>query len=164
MTADVRRWRGRVVAVFLVWFGICGVAAVFGSRPAYGLVALLVATVAGAVLLFLDTSAGIDAPQWHLPDTDPVRPAGEDPRMALLHRVVGAHLDAHEVDGTLHDHLMAVADRRLVSRHGVSRLEDPDRAAVLLGPELTAFAEATHPYPRLTTDQIAVLIERIEEL
>ncbi len=160
----MRRWRGRAVIVFLVWFGICAVAGVFGSRPAYGLVALLVAAVAGAVLLFLDSSAGIDPPQWHLPDTDPVRPAGEDPRMALLHRVVGAHLDAHEVDGALHDHLLAVADRRLVSRHGVSRLEDPDRAAVLLGPELTAFAEATHPYPRLTTDQIAVLIERIEEL
>ena len=164
MRTDTRRWRGRVGISFLVWFAICGVAGLFGSRPAYGLLALLVAAVAGAVLLFLDASAGVDPPRWRLPDTDPVRPAGEDPRLALLHRVIGAHLDSHEVDGTLHEHLLAVADRRLAGRHGVSRREDPQRAAVLLGPELTAFAEATHPFPRLTTDQIAVLIERIEEL
>lgn len=157
-------WRGRVLLTLGVWLGVCAVAAVFGARPSYGLVALVVVTGAGVLLLFLDTSSQAEPAVWTLPDEDPVRPPGEDPRLALLHRVVSGHLDGRAVGEQLHHHLMAVADQRLLAHHGVSRLADPDRAAELMGPELTAFSRATHPYARLNARQIDVLIDRIEDL
>ncbi len=164
MSPEAHQWWGRAGLAFLVWFGVCGVAALFGAHPSYGLVALVVAAAAGVLLLVLDTSARIYPATWRLPDTDPVRPPGEDPRLTLLHRAVTAHLVAHEVGGQLHDHLMTVVDQRLVGRHGVSRRADPERADALMGPALARFAAATDPYPRLTAEQIDVLIDRIEEL
>ena len=155
-------WRGRVLVALGVWFLVCAVAAVFGARPSYGLVALVVAAVAGVMLLVLDTSGRSEPAVWTLPGDDPIRLPGEDPRLALLRRVVSGHLDARVVDTQLHDHLMAVADQRLLAHHGVSRVADPDRAAALMGPELAAFADA--PRLRLNVHQIDVLIDRIEDL
>jgi hypothetical protein len=164
VSADRRRWAGRVALAALVWLAVCVVAALFGARPHYGLVALAVAAVAGALVLFLDTTARAEAPTWRLPDLDPVRPPGEDPRLGRLHRVVGSHLVSREVDDGLHRQLMAAVDHRLVAHHGVSLRADPERAAGLMGPDLARFAAATDPYPRLTAAQIDVLIDRIEEL
>lgn len=164
MSPGAKQWRGRVTLAFLVWFGICGVASLFGAHPSYGLVALVVAAVAAVLLLVLDTSARIDPPVWRLPGTDAVRPPGEDPRLSLLRRAIDGHLVAREVSGQLHRHLLAVVDQRLVGHHGVSRLADPERAAALMGPDLARFALATDPYPRLTVEQIDVLIDRIEAL
>ncbi len=164
MSGDGRRWAGRTVLALLVWLAVSGVASLFGAHPSYGLVALVVAAVAGVLVLFLDTSARAEAGSWRLPDTDPVRPPGEDPRLSLLTRAVRSHLVSREVGDDLHRHVMAVVDPRLVTRHGVSRRADPDRALRLMGPDLARFAAATDPYPRLTPEQIDVLIDRIEEL
>ncbi|MGZ6803935.1 MAG: hypothetical protein ACXVFU_12885 [Nocardioidaceae bacterium] len=162
MTGSV--WRSRALVLLGLWLGTCVVVSIFGARPSYGLVALVVAAGGAVVLLFLDVSARSEPATWRLPGEDSLRPPGEDPRFALLRRVVAGHLDSHRVDGTLHTHLMAVADQRLLAHHGVHRLADPDRAAVLMGPELTAFARATQPFPRLGVREIAVLIDRIEDL
>jgi hypothetical protein len=164
MSAGARQWVARLALTFLVWFGVCAVASLFGAHPSYGLVALVVAAVAAVLLLFLDTSGSVDTTSWRLPDTDPVRPPGEDPRLSLLRRAVDGHLVAREVSGQLHRHLMAVLDQRLVSRYGVSLRADPERATDLMGPELARFAAATDPYPRLSVEQIDVLIDRIEAL
>ena len=159
-----RVWRGRVLVVLGLWLAVCAVASLFGAHPAYGLVALVLAAGAAVLLLLLDTSARNERAVWTLPDEDPVRPPGEDPRFALLRRVVGAHLDGRTVGGQLHDHLMALADQRLLAHHGISRHADPERAATVLGPELSWFAAATDPYPRLDLAAIDVLIDRIEAL
>lgn len=164
MSTDARQWRGRIALTFLVWLVVCVVTSLFGAHPSYGLVALVVVAVAAVLLLFLDASAGVDPTSWRLPDSEPVRRPGEDPRLTLLTRAVHAHLDSREVTGQLHQHLMALVDQRLVSHHGVSLRVDPERAAALMGPELARFASATAPYPRLTTAQVDVLVDRIEEL
>jgi hypothetical protein len=154
----------RAILAFVLWLLACGAAVVLGARPHPGLLALVVLAAGAAVFLFVDVAESTVPTVWVLHDDDPVRPPGEDPRMELLARVVNAHLVSQKVGGAFHAHLMDIADQRLVAHHGVSRLADPDRAAALMGPELASFAAATDPYPRLSTDQIDVLIDRIEQL
>ena len=101
---------------------------------------------------------------WDRATDEPIRPPGEDPRLALLGRVVAQHLDARQSSGVLRRHLLDLADHRLMSRYGLSRRADEERAAAVLGPELTALAEQREPFPRMTLDQIDVLLRRIEAL
>jgi len=157
-------WLNRALLVLGLWLAVAVVAHIFGAHPSYGLLVLVLAAGAGTLMLLLDTSARAEGPVWTLPDENPVRPPGEDPHFAMLRRVVDGHLDARAVDDQLHRHLLAVVDERLLASHGVSRVADPARAERLMGPELTAFAHATDPYPRLDTARIAVLIDRIEAL
>ena len=122
-----RVWRSRALTLLGLWLGVCAVVSIFGARPSYGLVALVVAAGGAVVLLFLDASARNEPAVWRLPGEEPVTQPGEDPRFALLRRVVAGHLDAHHVDGTLHTQLVALADQRLLAHHGVHRLADPER-------------------------------------
>jgi len=159
-----RRWTKRVLVAFVVWAVLTLGAQAFGNQPRPLLLALGVAAFATTLWLYLDASEQTEVWVWDRAPNDPVREPGEDPRLALLTRVVASHLDAREVGDTLQEHLLDLADHRLVARHGVSWRADPERAEPLLGPELTALAHQRAPYPRMSLDQIAVLIERIESL
>ena len=159
-----RRWTGRIVVAFLLWAVVVAVAFVKGNRPDALLLGLVVAGVATTVWLYLDASVTVEPPRWDRAENDPVRPPGEDPRLAMLHRVVGGHLDARSVGDALHHELVEVADQRLLAHHGVSWRVDPDRAAPLLGPDLVALARQQPPYPRMSLAQIDALVTRIEEL
>jgi hypothetical protein len=164
MNHDTSPWPRRVGALFALWFVTCAVCLFFGLRPHPFLLALVIAAAAGAVLLLLDASAQARDTDWQLVDDDPQRAPGEDPRLSLLARVIGGQLVAHDVGDQLHRHLMSVVDQRLMAHHGVSRVADPEGAARLMGPALAGLAARSAPYPRLTPDQIDVLIDRIEEL
>jgi hypothetical protein len=95
-----------------------------------------------------------------------VRPPGDDPRLAFLHRLVLRHLDAREVGDNLQEHLLNLADHRLVATHGISLRADPDRAEPFVGAELAALAAgAGRGAPRrMSVAQIDVLLQRIEAL
>jgi hypothetical protein len=147
-----------------VWLVLAAASALLGDRPSFGLFALAVLAAVAVTALFADGLAEQDAPDWRPVDESPVRAPGSDSRLDTLTRALDAHLLAHEVDGALHDHVMAVVDQVLLVRHGVSRAEDPERAAALMGPELVRFASAGPPYPRLGVPRIDVLIDRIEAL
>jgi len=97
MSTDARQWRGRIALTFLVWLVVCAVTSLFGAHPSYGLVALVVVAVAAVLVLFQDASTRVDPPAWRLPDSEPVRRPGEDPRLSLLARAVHAHVVAREV-------------------------------------------------------------------
>jgi hypothetical protein len=159
-----RRWVSRGLAALAVWVVLTLGAQVFGNQPRTALLALVVAGCASVLWLYLDLSVRTDVPLWDRPADDPVRPPGEDPRLALLTRVVAQHLDARQPDGTLRRHLMDLADHRLVTRYGVSWRADPERAESLLGPDLTVLARQAQPFPRMTVAQIDVLLSRIEDL
>lgn len=159
-----RRWTSRVLAATGVWAVLTLAARVFGNQPRTALLALTVAAFATVVWLYLDASAETDLPAWERPADDPIRPPGEDARLALLTRIVEQHLDAREPDGNLRRRILDLADHRLVSRYGLSRLADPERAEGVLGPELTALVRQVEPYPRMSADQIDVLLRRIEAL
>ncbi len=164
MTGPARSWRRRAAAAALVWLGVSVVASLLGNRPSFGLLALVVLAAAAVAALFADALAEQEQPDWRLDDETPVRAPGSDSRLDTLARTVDSHLLAREVDSGLWDQLMGVADQVLLVRHGVSRAADPERAAVLMGPELDRFAATRPPFPRLTVHQIDVLIDRIEEM
>lgn len=164
MTALARRWRRRAGIAALVWLVVAVSASLVGDRPDFGLLALTVLATVAVAALFADGLAEPDAPDWQLVDETPVRAPGSDSRHDTLTRALDGHLHAREVDGALHDHVMAVVDQVLLVRHGVTREADPERAAALMGPELVRFASTGPPYPRLSIPRIDVLIDRIEAL
>ena len=157
-------WPARVGLAFLLWLVIAVAAWVFGNRPQPGLLALYVGVGAAVVWLFLDVSADSEPSTWPGARDEPVRTPGEDPRLDQLRRIVGQHLDAREVGDALHRRLGELADQRLVAHHGITREADPERAAALLGPELTSTLSARPRYPRLTPARIEQLLQRIEDL
>jgi hypothetical protein len=159
-----RRWSLRVLAALAVWAVLTLAARVLGNQPRAALLALAVAAVATVVWLYLDASAQSDVPVWDRAADEPIRPPGEDARLALLTRVVAQHFDARRADGTLRRHLLELADHRLVSSRGLSWRADPERAEGVMGPELAALARQTEPYPRMSEEQIDVLLDRIEAL
>jgi len=162
--AGSARWAGRAAAALLVWAALTLGAHVLGGRPQTGLLALAVAAAGTALWLLVDLSDATRAPVWDRVETEPIRSPGEDPRLAALERVVTGHFDGRVVTDTLQRHLMALADQRLLARHGVSWRVDPERAAPLLGPELLGLAQQSAPYPRMSVHQIDVLLTRIEAL
>lgn len=164
MSGARRRWTARIAVAFAIWAGVVLVARFKGNQPDALLLALTVAAFGTTLWLYLDAGAHSEPPNWDRPDDDPVRPPGEDRRLALLTRVVGQHLDSREVGDGLQRHLVELADERLMAAHGVSWRVDPDRAAPLLGPELAALARQHPPYPRMSLHQIDVLLSRIEAL
>jgi hypothetical protein len=163
-TVSTGRWVARGVAALLLWAALTLGGHVLGGHPHPALLALAVAGAATALWLLLDLSGASGVSVWERVGTEPIRPPGEDPRLAALERVVAAHFDARVVTDALQRHLMALADQRMVARHGVSWRVDPERAGPLLGPELLALAQQTAPYPRLSVHQVDVLLSRIEAL
>lgn len=163
MISARRLWTTRICVAFGVWLVLTAGAYLLGNRPSPGLLALLVAAGAVTLWLFLD-GASPRAADWALSGTERLRPLGEDPRLAMLNRVVAQHLDAREVSDQLHRHLTELADHRLVAHHGVSRLADPERADRLMGPTLAEYARSSAAHRRLTPAQISQLIDRIEDL
>ena len=119
-TVSRRGWTLRVLAAVAVWALLTLGAQVLGNQPRVGLLALTVAALATVLWLYLDASAQTDVPVWDRRADEPIRPPGEDPRLALLSRVIAQHFDARRPDGTLRRHLLDLADHRLVSRHGLS--------------------------------------------
>ena len=160
----VARWLPRVAIAFVLWLAVAAIGGILGNHPRPGLLALTIGVGAAVVWLFLDVSGDAETSHWPGMVEEPVRSPGEDPRLERLHRILLQHETAHEVGDALYRQLAELADQRLVAHHGVSLVADPERAAQILGPELTSVANQGPPYPRLSTGRIDVLLKRIEEL
>jgi hypothetical protein len=157
-------WTIRVALAFGLWLAVALGAWVLGNQPDPGLLALMIGVGAAVVWLYLDVSADAEVSHWPEMTEEPLRPPGEDARLERLHRILTQHQSAHDVGDALHRTLTELADHRLVAHHGVSLLADPERAAAILGPELTSVVTQRPPYPRLSTDRVDVLLQRIEAL
>jgi hypothetical protein len=160
----VTRWVPRIASTFGLWLVVAVAAWVLGNEPRPGLLALMIAVGAALLWLFLDVSADTEATRWPRLVDEQGRPPGEDPGLERLQRLLTQHQSAHEVGDALHRRLAQLTEQRLVARHGVSLVADPERAAGLLGAELTAVVRQQPPYPRLSRHQIDVLLQRIEDL
>lgn len=160
----MKAWWGRGVTAVAVWGIVVAGAYALGDSPRPGLLAVVVGAATVAAWLVLDVSSDTESVRWLSHEQTPVRLPGEDQRLALLRRVVSQHLDGREVGDGLFRHLVEIADQRLVIREGVSIRADPTRAAELVGPELAAVIAVRPPYPRLTLDQIDLIVTRIEAL
>jgi hypothetical protein len=159
-----RRGALRVAGAFLVWAGLVGLARTLGSRPEIVLVGLAVAAAAAALWLCVDAVGETSAPRWELLADDPIRPPGQDSRLAALTRMMTGHFEGRRTDDALHRQLVALVDQRLVAKHGISWRADPDRARPLLDPELVVLAQQEPPHPRMTRRQVDALLSRIEAM
>lgn len=157
-------WAKRIALAFGLWLTTAAAAWVLGNQPDPLLLALMIGVGAVLVWLYLDVSADVEVSQWPGMTEEPVRPPGQDPRLERLQRILTQHQSAHDVGDALQRVLTDLAEHRLVAHHGVSLLADPDRAAEILGPELTSVATQRPPYPRLSAAQVDVLLTRIEAL
>ena len=157
-------WRRRIAVGVTIWFLLCAGALFVRAEIRPALLAIAIAATGATLLLFLDVSTETPSVSWTLRGDAPVVPHGEDPRLALLVRLVNGHLVARDSDNRLRAHLLEITDQRLLAHHGVSRIADPDRASALMAPELAALVAQAPPYPRMTLAHIARLAEQIEEL
>ena len=127
---------------------------------------LLMVALLAAVGHLLDAALGTEEPTvrlWAIDVDESVRPAGQDARLSFLVRVLSQHQVSRHPDGHLTACLTDLADRRLQQRHGVRREHEPERAAELLGPDLSrVLTEA--PGRRLSPAEIDRHLRRIEEL
>ena len=61
--------------------------------------------------------------------------------------------------------LLRVLDDRVDAAHGVTRADDPQRYAAIVGPELARFSESAESDPAaLTRRSLVELVDRIEQL
>ena len=152
---------GAVLVAVLTWL----VLVLLQFEPDPVRVLLIVALVA-AVSHLLGEALGAQEPmvrQWMTDVEESVRPAGQDARLSFLVRVLTQHQVARHPDAHLAECLTELADRRLQQRHGVRREQEPERAAQLLGPDLSrVLTEA--PGRRLSPAEIDRHLRRIEEL
>ncbi|MET1058348.1 MAG: hypothetical protein ABWX84_02040 [Nocardioides sp.] len=159
-----RGWRS-VVAAAVVVAAVWGVLTLLDFEPDPVRLPLALALVL-AVVHLLGDALGVDEPLvrlWSLETEEPIRPAGQDARLSFLVRVITQHQVARHPDARLAESLAELTDRRLLQRHGVRREQDPERAAELLGPDLTALLSEA-PGRRLGLAEIDRHLQRIEAL
>jgi hypothetical protein len=150
-----------VLVALLAWL----VLVVLDFEPDPVRVVLIVALVA-AVSQLVGDALGTEEPTlrlWAIDAADPVRPAGQDTRLSFLVRVLSQHQVARHPDAHVAECLTELADRRLQQRHGVRREQEPQRAAELLGPDLSRLLVEV-PGRRLSPAEIDRHLRRIEEL
>jgi hypothetical protein len=158
----MRTWRDRALLAAGLSVVVNVLLAVVADHHNAVVVTLMLVSVVAWGGLLLDALGSAEAAAWSavLEPTGP--PEREDPRLASYRRLLERHRFAREPDTVLQDRLLALADRRLAQVYGVRRSTDPERAHALMGADLAALDT---PVPRrLTNDQIARLIDRIEEL
>ena len=152
---------GAVLIAVLTWLFLV----VLSFEPDPVRVLLIVALVVAVSQLLGDT-LGTEEPTlrlWAIDVPDSARPAGQDARLSFLVRVLSQHQVARHPDAHVAECLTELADRSLQQRRGVRREEDPERAAELLGPDLTRFLGEA-PGRRLSPAEIDRHLRRIEEL
>jgi hypothetical protein len=150
------RWLAATVALFGVAWGLL---VLLNTEVRPERLLLLVALVT-AVLALVNVGLVSEGPDWTVYSARPTTVPGGDSRLGMYTRVIAGHLDSRVPDPGLRDRLADLADRRLHQRHGVG-LHDP-RAAALLGEETCRIL--TGPVQRVSRDQIARCVRRIEEL
>lgn len=160
-----RRWLVRIGSAVAAWLLLWLVAAFLGMTVRPVLLGGVIAAIGCAAWLVLDASASARPSYWRQEPDDPVRGPGEDRRLDALVRHLGKNFDAREWVDVLHADLVAITDDRLMARHGLSRSADAERAAAVLGPDLSRFLVLPRNERRpLTIDQLDHLLTRIEAL
>jgi hypothetical protein len=119
----------------------------------------LVATGTLAVALLRDPQVE----EWSFSLVGARERGGIDARVGLLQHLLAAKDTESGQAQQLKDLIGDLADDRLAAGHGIHRASHPEEASALLGPELTAYLDATPP-TTLTVTQASAIIRRLEEL
>ncbi len=132
---------------------------VFYYEPHLVPLALLVTVCAAVGWLVVDVLGDL-GPSWEVQASADSVGTGQDGRLSMYLRVLEGHLTSTAPDESLRDRLRQLADRRLMQRHGLDRIDPEGRER--LGPELLAVVEG--PPRRLSVTELDRHVHRIEEL
>ncbi|MFZ4811379.1 MAG: hypothetical protein ACOYL9_08560 [Ilumatobacteraceae bacterium] len=156
-------WRRRVLAAIAAWVVTVCVMLGLEMRPNPVVLALVVAITATVGFVLIDLS-DIAAPvDWATArEADSTR--GGDARVRILTRrleqggVMGG-------DSMVHSTLVELIDDELLTAHGVDRSSEPDRAATILGPDLTRLVSEPASSQQLSDPTfLATILDRVESL
>lgn len=159
-----RQWRLRLLRTGLLWLGLVVALGVAGLRPNVIVITAVVGVVALTAWLTHDLADIAPPVDWRPSGERATTTYGDDGRTRALQRQLGDQ-ERFGADARLHAHLVGIIDERLVSTHGIDRTADPQRAAVVLGPDLVGFIAASVLDAGLTDPaRLDHIITRIEAI
>src|SRR5437763_14155938 len=132
-------------------------------HPAYVVCLVLAAVALGRLLVVVQAS---DEPVPEVGVEDVPQPAPYRDLVFLEERLAWGSVDRQRFEERVRPQLVRGAAERLRQRHGVSLIDDPDRARPIVGEELWTFLMApADPRGRpVSHREMAALISRIEAL
>ena len=158
------QWRGRLLGAGLVWLGLVLTLGLSGLRPNVIVIAAVVGVLALVAWLTNDLSDIAPSIDWRPSGATATTSYGSDRGTRTLWRQLSDQ-ERSGADPRLHTLLVGIIDERLLVECRVDRAGDPERAAAVLGPELSAFIAATGTDAGLADaarlDQIITRIESI---
>lgn len=164
MSRQTRQW----VVSFAVAGGCWGLIWAAGEaarlRPHPVGLALVVVSVAVLARHLYDLALTGPAPRWTARRVEVIGTRRGDPRFTRLQRLLVDAVSSGSSAAELRSALAALTEDRLRDRHGISRREDPSRAAALIGPELDRLLREPTSRSPITPAELATLIDRIESL
>ena len=147
-TATDRSVRRRLLTIAKVWIAVVAFLLVTMRLPSWLLVTMGVVAAATIVWLVTDVGQWVETTRWSTPSVSFRRARGQDGRLRQLDH------DVHEMDNpnvgqgcraALSMALLRVLDDRVDAAHGITRADDPQRYAAIVGPELTQFSNRPNP-------------------
>jgi hypothetical protein len=158
------QWIRRLAVLFVIWAALLAVSISADTDPQPIVLASAIVGVAAVVFLALEVVDGSQAASWDTwsPAVRTLR--GGDPRVGMLRRVLQVVTTTRDV-AQIHPLLVGIVDERLAARHAIVRADEPERAAAIMGPELTQFVEMPPGTVRLGSPALlGDMLTRIEAL
>ena len=167
-TATDRSVRRRLLTIAKLWIAVVVFLLVTMRLPSWLLVTIGVVAATTIVWLVTDVGQWVETTRWSTPSVTFRRARGQDGRLRQLDHDV-QEMDSSNVGpgcrAALSTALLRVLDDRVDAAHGVTRADDPQRYAAIVGPELARFSESAESDPAaLTRRSLVELVNRIEQL
>lgn len=159
-----RRWRVRVVAVLFVAAAVYGVMSVAGMQPRPLLLTALVGSAALLGWFALDLLVEVEGAYWQPGGRRSGSQRGADLRVGTIKRRLTDAFTENRFAAKLHPVLVQLIDDKLTAVHGINRQDQPQVAAEVLGPELTAFLSGSTVEAMRDPVYVELIIGRIETL
>jgi hypothetical protein len=160
----VRHWLNRIAVGLAVWGFLVWWARLDDRHPHYLGIGAAVAAAFTIIWLCADAYSVAIPPQWEMYYS---RSVGRtfDPRFSRLSQEL-AEADSREAAAiAVHNNVARVADQILVDKYGIDRSADPDRAAQVLGPEITGYLASDARRERdVFSDRLFDVLARLESL
>ena len=157
-------WLRRLGVVFAVWAVLYAVSVSADTDPQPVVLASAIVGLAAVVLLAVEIVDRTGAASWDTWSAGVGARRGGDARVGLLRRFLEDVVTRQDV-ALVHPLLVGLVDERLAAHHGIVREDDPERAAALMGPELTQFVEMPPAPVRLGNPKLLdEMLTRIEAL
>jgi hypothetical protein len=157
-------WISRVTVATVVWALLVGWALLDNRQPHYLGVAAAVAACFTVGWLCADAYTLALPPQWEMYYS---RSVGRtfDPRFSRLSQELAEARSREAAAVAVHANVARVADRILLDKYGVERGAEPDRAAQVLGAEITGYLAVDPRRERdVFSDRLFDVLARLESL